>query len=79
MRNFDKLIEKSTLQQGSKVMAEKLGYLLKQKVQKGLLDGRIENNDEDVLYFADLFTDIIEETGDIVIDYQTGKYDNIAP
>lgn len=60
------------------VFGEKVALLLKTKINKGLQDDKIENNDEEIQYFYDLLLGTMEELQQLIIDYHNGKFDKIG-
>jgi hypothetical protein len=60
------------------VFGERITLLLKEKIEKGLKDGKIKNNDEELQYFCDLLLRTMEELQQLIIDYHNGKFDKIG-
>jgi hypothetical protein len=60
------------------VFGEKVALLLKTKISKGLQDGKIKNNLEEIQYFYDLLLGTMEELQQLIIDYHNGKFDKIG-
>jgi len=64
-----------SLKPESKHFAEAITRLLISKIQKGLSDGKIKNNANDVGYFMDLLLDTMEDMQTLINDYNHGHFD----